>query len=179
MTIDIEVVHEHALSERDLAMLRQLLDDCLPDTFIGRTYVKQLPHFRLLARDGDRLIGQLGLDFRVIRVGPEILHILGIIDLCVRTDMRHRGHGTRLLDEAERTAAGSRADFLVLMADRYDIYLKNGYSNIRPADTKWLGIEDRETVMIIERDLGDCFMAKPIAGNPWPNGQIDMLGYLF
>ncbi len=86
MTNDIEVVQEHALSERDLAMLRQLLDDCLPDTFIGRTYVKQLPHFRLLARDGDRLIGQLGLDFRVIRVGPAILHIFGIIDLCVRTD---------------------------------------------------------------------------------------------
>jgi hypothetical protein len=65
------------------------------------------------------------------------------------------------------------------MADRHDLYLKEGYDRVQPALTKWLAIEDRQSVGLMTRDLSDCFMVKPLTEKRWPAGMIDMLGYLF
>ena len=127
----------------------------------------------------DRIVGQLGLDFRMVRVGTELVPLFGIIDLCVALSQRQRGHGTKLLLEAQRVAAGSRAQFMVAMADRHDIYSRLGYLPVPAAATKWLAIEDRTSIVLIERDLSDCFIVKPLRDASWPAGQIDMLGYLY
>ena len=179
MNMTIDLISECALSDSDIGSLRSLLDTSFPETFEQRIYFKQLPHYRLLARDGGRLVGQVGLDFRVIRIDQQVFPILGIIDLCVRADVRHRGYGTQILARARDVAMSARADFVLAMADHHELYLKNGYQNIRPAHTRWLAIEERESVMIIERDLSACFMAQPISARPWPTGKIDLLGYLF
>lgn len=178
-SVEIVLTPEYALSDEVSAQLRSLLDTCFPDTFAGRTYFKQLPHARLLAMEGESVIGQVGIDGRVINVGGTVVSILGLIDLAVLPAKRGQGVGTQLLAEAERIARAGGQEFLVLMADRHDLYRKAGYRRIQPARTKWLAIEDRRSVMVIDRDLSDCFMAKPLTDRTWPEGLIDMLGYLF
>lgn len=159
--------------------LRVLLETCFPATFEGRTYFKQLPHFRLIALEGDSVLGQLGIDCRIMNVGGQILNIFGGIDLCVHPDRRGSGVASKLLVAAEKIAMNSSQDFMVLLADQHDLYEQHGYQHVQPAKTKWLAIEERKSIKLIERDLGDCFMVKSLSEKLWPSGEIDFLGYLF
>ena len=61
-----------------------LLECCFDGIHEGRTYFKQAPHGRFVAWENSKLIGHIGFDFRLVRVGSNILPILGVIDLCVR-----------------------------------------------------------------------------------------------
>ncbi|MCA9040204.1 MAG: GNAT family N-acetyltransferase [Planctomycetaceae bacterium] len=170
---------EYAIVGETRLQVQSLLGECFPGWFDGRSYVKQLPHFRFLAMEGESVVGQLGVDVRVINVGGTVIPIMGLLDTAVRLDRRNTGIATKLLDAAECHARDGELEFLVLMADRHDLYLKAGYRRIQPAPTKWLAIEDRQTIKVIERDLSDCFMAKPLTDKTWPTGTIDMLGYMF
>lgn len=179
MATNIDFIPEYSLSDSELAALAALLDECFPDTFEGRSYFKQLPHARLILRMDGAIVGQLGLDFRMVRAGATLVPVFGIIDLCVAPSLRQRGHGTTLLQEAEGIASGSRAQFMLAMADCHDIYARLGYAPVAAVATKWLAIEDRNSIVVIERDLSDCFLVKPLGAAAWPAGQIDMLGYLY
>ena len=176
---DITILAEHQIEASLATQLSALLEESFPGTFQGRTYFKQLPHLRLLAHQMGALVGQLGIDCRIISVGGTVLNIFGIIDLCVRTDRRGRGIASALLAEAEGVASRAGRDFLVLMTDRHQFYERNGFQRVQPASTKLLAIEDRQSAALIEKDLSECFMIKPLHGKTWPHGQIDMLGYLF
>jgi len=154
-------------------------EECFPETFEGRTYFKQLPHVRLLAKEGESIVGQVGIDGRVVNVEGTSVSIFGLIDLAVHPARRGKRVGTLLLAEAERIARVCEREFLVLMANRHDLYLKEGYVRVQPALTKWLAIEDRQSVELTDQDLGDCFLVKPLTERTWPAGKIDMLGYLF
>jgi len=160
--------------ERALAVL---LDRCFPKTFEGRIFLKQEPCARIVAHSENKLVGQVGMDRRVISVDGNIIKITGVIDLCVAEEYRGNGVGTALIEEVEKCSADR--DFIVLMADNPAIYHQAGYSQLHCAPTKWLAIEDLAIHSIIERDLGDCFMYKPLAQQAWPLGKIDLLGYLF
>ena len=102
--------------------ITSLLDEAFPDTFEGRTFFKQWPHKRLVSLKDSRVVGQLGLDFRAIRVGDLIIGISGIIDLCVSQEHQGTGIGSALLQQAEIEARKSDLQFMVLMADKPDLY---------------------------------------------------------
>ena len=178
-TFEIVAVPEYAISGEVSSQLRILLEDCFPGWFEGRTYVKQLPHVRLLAMEGRTVVGQVAIDSRVINVGGAVVTIFGLIDLAVDPSKRGKRIGTMLLEEAERIACAYQREFLVVMADRHSIYLKAGFRRVQPALTKLLAIEDRQSVALIDRDLSDCFLAKPLTERMWPAGMIDLLGYVF
>lgn len=154
-----------------------LLDVSFPDTFDGRTFYKQQPHHRILAFKQERLIGHVGLDLRVVTVAGRMYETVGIIDLCVAEDRRGQGIGTALIQAAEDFDAAR--DFVILFADNHSIYSANGYTRIIPAHTRWFAIDGLQSHSVMERDLSDCFMAKPLTSTSWPNGKIDLLGYLF
>jgi len=177
--MNIVAMPEYEISGNVCSQLQGLLEECFPDTFEGRTYFKQLPHLRLLAMDAGLVVGQVGIDGRVVNVGGTVISIFGRIDLAVHPGSRGRRIGTMLLGHAERFARAWNRDFLVLMADRHDLYLREGYSRVQPAHTRWLAIDNRQSVEVIERDLGNCFMVKSLIDREWPEGTIDMLGYLF
>jgi len=52
---------------------------------------------RALQYEGDLLVGYLGLDYRVIKVGDEVYKVLGIIDFCVDEQYRGKGIGTLMV----------------------------------------------------------------------------------
>ena len=97
----IEQHLEMTVSESMDKELTELLQHAFPSIYPNRRYFKQLPHFRLIAYADERIIGQVGLDFRVMNVNGEPIHVLGIIDLCVREEVRGRGVGRALMDEVD------------------------------------------------------------------------------
>lgn len=177
MGLTIEFASEHEITVAANRELANLLDRSFPNTFEARTYFKQLPHHRLIAKNGERIVGQMGIDYRIIRVGDEIVSIAGVIDLCVLAEFRNAGIATKLLVAMEQRF--QNLDFFVLMADDSRLYHRHGYKNLKEAKSKWLAIDDRRTYGVIEKDLTDCFMYKPAKTSSWPDGTIDMLGYLF
>ncbi|KZK99124.1 GNAT family N-acetyltransferase [Pseudovibrio sp. Ad26] len=177
--LSIHVFREDEIDRQREAGITTLLDKCFPEVFEGRTFFKQLPHFRLIVEERDEIIGQVGVDHRVIKVGEQRLKIYGLIDLCVTEARRKQSLASMLLHTAECMAKRAEVDFIVLMADDDALYQKHGFLHVSPALTKWLAIEDLASVMLLERDLSDCFMVKPIGDTQRPEGQIDMLGYLF
>ena len=163
-----------------------LLEVCFPGFFEGRTYFKQLPHGRFLAElaeaeaevDG-ALVGQVGWDRRVIRVGDTVVTVTGLIDTAVLPGWRGRGIGRRLVEAAIGEAEKNGSDFLVLLADRYDLYERLGFRCVRPAPVRWLAVEDRRSVRVLTRDFAGELMVRPVNGRKWPEGEIDLLGYMF
>ncbi|WP_063302614.1 GNAT family N-acetyltransferase [Pseudovibrio sp. W64] len=177
--LSIHVFKEDEIDRQREAGIATLLGQCFPQVFEGRTFFKQLPHFRLIVEERDEIIGQVGVDHRVIKVGEQRLKIYGLIDLCVTEERRNQGIASTLLQAAENLAMRADVDFIVLFADDGSLYRKHGFLNVSPALTKWLAIEDVASAMLLERDLSECFMVKPVGDMRWPEGHIDMLGYLF
>lgn len=176
---DISLVAEMAIDavvERDLS---RLLDLCFPGTFEGRSYFKQLPHARLICRQDGEIVGQAGLDYRVIRVAADVVRVLGIVDLCVAPHLRLNGRASAMLDMAALVASEARAEFTMLFADKPDLYLRRGYRSVNPTTVTWLAIENRSTFGVEKRDFGEILLIRPVAGAAFPQGLIDLLGYLF
>lgn len=172
-------VAEWELSEPERTQIAELLDVCFPETFEGRTYYKQLASLRVLALHEQRLVGHLALDHRVIRVGSDVVPILGIVDLAVDPNERRKGVGAELLHRAEVIAQQAGCAFLVAMADRHDLYLRCEYRRLAAAETRFLAIDERRSHSLISRPLDDIFLVKALNDTRWPSGEIDLLGHLF
>jgi GNAT superfamily N-acetyltransferase len=106
--------------------LQALLQACFP-AYPGRSYFKLPPHFRYLAMTstGD-VAAQMGVEFRVIRVGNTVVRTFGIVDLCVMKSQRSRGLAGRLLAEVTGLARSCGMAFIVLFADDDQVYARHG-----------------------------------------------------
>ena len=154
-----------------------LLECCFDGIHEGSTYFKQAPHGRFIAWDNSKLIGHIGFDFRMKRVGNNVLPILGVIDLCVRAENRRLGVGRALLERAEIYEKGK--SFSLAMADDRRLYEQTGYSLLPHSNTTCLAIDELKSHSVIERDLSEIFLVKRLSDKQWPEGKIDLLGYLF
>ena len=71
--------------------LQSLLQACFPG-YPSRSYFKLPPHFRFLAMTGTGgVAAQMGVEFRIIRVGDTVVRTFGVVDLCVAESQRSRG----------------------------------------------------------------------------------------
>lgn len=176
----MQIVFRSAEMSRDddeEAQIAAILKQSFDGMHEGRTYCEQIPQQRLLGYCGDRLVGHLGLDYRMIRIGEAILSIVGIIDLCVVPDLRRRGLAQRLIAAAEKRSAAQ--EFSVLVAKDTRLYERAGYRLLNKADVTWLVIDQLRCHSVRNRDLSDIFMQKPLSTRQWPKGPIDVLGFLF
>jgi GNAT superfamily N-acetyltransferase len=177
--VQLTLVDELGLDRGQAEDIRRLLAACFPDWDYPRhrRYFKQLPARRLLAREDGRLLGQLGLEHRAIGTAAGPATILGTIDLCVAPDARGRGVAGRLLDRVEQLGSAGGVEFLVLFATDRRLYERHGY---RRADNplRWLRIDEHASLGIGEEAV-DELMVKPLTTRPWPEGPVDLLGYLF
>ena len=81
---------EFEISSALHSQITKLKNKCFPDSQKMRSYYKQLPHFRFLVFDKEKLIGHMGVDHRVILVGETPKFIFGIIDLCIGINYRNK-----------------------------------------------------------------------------------------
>ena len=180
MDIYFKTVNEYEIDEGQRHQILALLKECFPGYFDCNIFFKQISKERILAYHKNRLIGQLGLENRVIRIGNELVSIFGVVDLCVYEKYRLQGVATELLKIIEEKAKRNKVNFCLLFADEHNLYLKNGYSLVNN-ECVWLGIEDNYSIGIIKRKLNNCMLVKKITGNtPWDNSaSIDLLGHIF
>ena len=162
----------------DLALqLQVLLQACFPG-YPSRSYFKLPPHFRYLAVAGGELVGQVGVELRVIRVGGEVLRTFGVVDLCVRGSERSRGLAGGLLAEVTQLARSAGMDFVILFADDDRIYTRHGWARAANPCT-WLRIDEHATLGVATAEDTGALMVKKIGQHAWPEGEVDLLGHLF
>lgn len=162
----------------DLAhQLQGLLQACFPE-YPSRTYFKLPPHFRYLAVAGGELVGQVGVELRVIRVGRDVLRTFGVVDLCVRESERSRGLAGELLAEVTQLAGSCGMDFVILFADDDRLYTRNGWDRAANPCT-WLKIHEHAMLGVATAADTGALMVKKIGQDAWPEGEVDLLGHVF
>ncbi|MGE6490631.1 GNAT family N-acetyltransferase [Exiguobacterium sp. NPDC077395] len=175
----IEQHLEMTLSESMDKELVELLQHAFPSIYPNRRYFKQLPHLRLIAYEDKQIIGQVGLDFRVMNMDGTPIHVLGIIDLCVREEVRGRGVGRALMEKVIALGEEYPIDFLLLFADRPELYERIGFRAVTNTCT-WFQIDDENQTT---RGIGEArfeeLMIRQVGDKRWTDGKLDLLGYLY
>ena len=181
----MENIHLDWLREFDLSYpleknLVRLLQDCFHPLYPNRRFYKQLPHLRLIASDlNGQMIGQVGLDYRVMNLNQKPIYVLGIIDLCVQEQWRGQGVGRAILEEVIQVAEQRQVDFLLLFADNTNIYEQVGFQQVSNRCT-WLQInEEHQTIRGIGEAVFDELMIRPVGDRIWTDGPLDLMGYLY
>ncbi|WP_040376197.1 GNAT family N-acetyltransferase [Peribacillus psychrosaccharolyticus] len=177
----IDMVFDYEMGTDLASTIQELLNESFQKDFPkNRIYFKQLPHFRFVAfNEKNQLIGQVGIDYRVMNLNGEPIRVLGLIDLCVTQNTRSKGIGSKLLLEIEQFCCNRNIDFLLLFADNKTLYLKNGYRSVTNK-CKWLKINHESQ---ITRGIGyekiEGLMIKEVGKYGWREGDLDFLGYLY
>lgn len=180
--IKIDFVNEFEIKEKVKIELNNLLSICFTDTIYNeRTYFKQLPHYRLIMKLDNKVIGQLGIDYRVMNLNGNLIKVFGVIDLAVHPNFQKRGFGINLMKELELIAIKNKQniDFLFLTTDNPLFYEKIGYiKTINKVD--WLKIDQGKNYGLGSEVINDSIlMFKKIGIKNWKDGELDMLGYWY
>jgi len=173
----LKIIPEIDLTQDEDDSIVALRNDSFPDFQVPRSYYKQLPHYRCLEYEGRKLVGYMGLDYRVFGVGGISCSVLGVIDFCIRRERRGSGLGSLMLSSLSEYAKDRPVDFIVLVSDLDEFYGKNGYQKI-VARHSWLRLDEFKNYGIAQESV-EGFYLKPVSGKVWPGGPVDWLGYMF
>jgi N-acetylglutamate synthase-like GNAT family acetyltransferase len=178
----VEIIDEFRLDRETKQQIAELVKVCFPESeYNGRTYYKQLPHYRLLLREEKKIVGQLGLDYRVMTLNGKPINVLGVVDLTILPSYQGKGLGTKLLKELDNIIEPEKQniDFLFLVADKHEFYERSGYT-LTKQKVKWLTIEEHINYGPQEKEFDDCLMYKQVGKIEWTeNGELDMFGYWY
>jgi GNAT superfamily N-acetyltransferase len=152
--LEIEQVDEYAIDATTASQIGQLLQESFPAYPQDRIYFRQVPTFRLIAKSGDEITGQVGIDFRIMNNDNQLLRTFGIVDLCVRESARHKGIAAALLDRAESIGRKHGIDFLILWAQDKAFYEKRGFREVSNP-CRWLLIQNHQSHGLVHRRFGE------------------------
>ena len=170
----LEEIHLTKELDREIA---SLLLTAFDTEFLGNSFYKQRHHIRLTARDAGRLVGHMALCFRAIRIGDEMVDIVGLGEVSTATDRRGEGIASLLLTRAIEEARGTMAPFFVLFGTAL-LYPAAGFRTVSNP-VRFLRIEKGRSIDIQEGPSQDM-MVLEIGDRAWPEGQsVDLLGPIF
>ena len=173
----MEIISEIEVSKEQHQAITALRNSAFPDHQVERSYYKQLSHMRALQHREGRLVGYLGLDYRMVSVGDSAYKVLGVIDFCVAENVRGQGVGTSMLSELDEYAKNRDVDFIILISDLHDFYSSQGYVQITSTNS-WLRLHEHLSYDVAVEEIDDLYV-KPLNGKQWPLGDIDWLGYMY
>ncbi|HAT7741654.1 TPA: GNAT family N-acetyltransferase [Vibrio vulnificus] len=173
----MDIVYEINVTEAQHKAIEALRNQSFPANKANRSYYKQLPHMRALQYEGDMLVGYLGLDYRAVKVGDEVYKVLGIIDFCVAEQYRGKGIGSLMLSEVSLFAKGKAVDFIMLISELDEFYLKHGYSKVEAVHS-WLRLHEHTNYGVAVEHIDELFI-KSVSGKEWTKGHLDWLGYMY
>ena len=176
--MNIEIYQEHEILTNWHEELTKLKNRCFPEHKKDRSYGKQLPHFRLISIADEKIVGHMGVDHRVIRVADEIFQIFGLIDLCVAQEQRSKGIASSMIERISTLGNKKGIDFLFLLAADYRLYEKHKFRVVDEL-CSWLRIHEHRNLGVAVERLEGEIMIKKIGKKEWPEGPIDLLGYMF
>jgi len=176
--MEIIKINEYDITSELEKKILNLLIGSFPDIYPkDRIYYKQIPHFRYLAFDKDILIGQVGLDYRVMNLNGITIRVLGIVDICIKEEYREKGIGSKLLETIKYFSITHKLDFLLLFTDIEKFYAKNDFISVENK-CKWTKIDEHKTLGIGEEVIKEL-MIKKTGNKVWKDGYLDMLGYMY
>lgn len=172
----IEGLSELDLNSTDEAAIAQLLRDCFPTDYGGRSFFQQRPQHRLIWREGG-ILAHLALFYRAIRLGDNMVDVLGVGDVATAPVARSRGLATALLDHAIRLGGTTPAQFMILFGAR-GLYDRAGFS---PETNALIHVDmTGAKTESVHHDSNAFLKVRPLAGRNWPKQDVvDFLGPLF
>jgi len=180
MTGKIERIDEMHLTDADEQKIATLLLSAFDDSFGGRSYHQQRHHLRLVLRDPD-IIGHMALTYRAIRMGEDLVDIVGLAEVATDPERRGEGIATRLLAVAMEEARASAADFFMLFGNR-PIYAGHGF-RVVPNTFTYVEHFGARTGNVVQTDGSDSvfdMMILPLGDLAWDEtAHIDLLGTKF
>ncbi|MBL4585663.1 MAG: GNAT family N-acetyltransferase [Flavobacteriales bacterium] len=180
--LELGFVNEFQIDNATSMEINSLLARCFPETkYEKRDYFKQLPHYRILAKEGKRIIGQLGIDFRIMNLNGKAVRVFGVVDLCVDLKFQGKGIGRNLIGEFESIAKkhSDKIDFLFLVTDKPQFYQTIGFK-ITNITTTWMKINQHKSYGIGKEKIQDAFfLVKDVSNKQWKDGELDLLGYMY
>ncbi len=175
--LQFEKIAEYEIQKETHSKIQTLLQQSF-DAYPQRSYYKQVPNFRWLVWDGANLVGQMGVEHRIITLDGEPTRIFGVVDLCIHPNYRSAAIATHLIRKLEELGIKSEVDFIVLFADNHSLYIKNGFEHVTNL-CKWMMINEHKTLGVARRRLNDCILVKPLGDKKWTTGEVDFLGIVF
>jgi GNAT superfamily N-acetyltransferase len=124
----------------------------------------------VLAWDGDRLLSQVGILQRAIRVGGREIRVAGIGSVCTLPEAEGRGLASENMQRAAefmRVDLGVPFALLLCLPDRVPFYRRLGW-DAAPGPLRFERPEDAE------QPFGAMVLS--LTGEPWPEGEIDLCG---
>jgi GNAT superfamily N-acetyltransferase len=176
--LELEYVREPDVPERLDRELRELISGCFPQPrnafFSERRYALEMPGHRYLLRDEQgRLVGHLAIHEKRLSVDTLELSVGGVAEVCVHESQRGRGHARRLLERAHEDLRARGVPFAVLFGEA-ELYISSGYlpltAPIRRFDPETQRYETAPSRVALHR---------PLLGQAWPEGLIDLRGPMF
>lgn len=174
--MQIDRIDETRLGQSDDAEIAALLTRAFGPGFGGLSFYQQRHYVRLVVRQPD-IIGHIALTYRAIRVGDDLINIMGLAEVATDPDHRGKGIASALLSAAIVEAKQSPAQFLLLFGDA-PLYSAAGFrpTSHRMRYTVMYGARTRRTNTLQSNGL----MVLPLRDQPWADGaDIDMAGHLF
>ncbi len=158
--------------------IHDLLKRCFSEYPAGRSYYQQVPTFRHLVYDQQRLVGHLAIEYRMINLAGAIVPIFGISDFCVDPDYQSQHIATDLLERVEAEARDRHIDFIILATTEQSFYEKRGYQH-SDNPCRWLLLTRQQTLGVAQRRIERGIMVKATGNQPWMEGLLDFLGPMF
>ena len=173
----VDAIPEMLLTATDDTAIAALLGQVFRLDYDARSFYKQRHHLRLVVRQGTRIIGHMALCFRAIRMGDQLVDIVGLAEVATHPGHRKQGIASTLMTHAVRHAKASKAGFFILFGDE-PLYAATGFVQ-RSNEMTFVVMDDAKTHKIMS-DTDDRLMVMDLTEKAWDDQTtIDWLGHLF
>lgn len=155
--------------------LIKILSGCFDNQplFKERRYYKEMPGFRWYIEENGQIIAHTAVHEKNILVGDQKIKIGGIAEVCAHPEYRGKGLVKLLLKNVDRWLVGNNYKYAMLFGDK-NVYGSSGYFNI-DNQIKYVDYETKE----VKIEISNCAMVKTLAGEPWLEGLVDLMGPTF
>lgn len=175
----LEKIEEYAINPPTHQAIQNLLQKSFELYPKDRIFYKQVPSFRLLVWEETTLIAQIGVIFRVVSLDEQPFRIFGLMDLCVDNEYQNRQIATKILEKIETIGKENNIDFILLFSSIQDFYAQKGF-RIVENNCRWVLIKDYKTMGILNRQIPETLLIKPISNKKWnDNANLDLMGFVF
>lgn len=176
--VKIELIQEIQMTESQRKAIQQLLLQSFSTYPDGKLYYPQPPHYRILSWIDDRLIGHLAGVLREVVVGDRSILIGGLADLCIDHDWVGNRLASRMIAYMESLTMSQGVPYLMAMTNDPVFYEKSGFTSIDTRCT-WLAYMHGKSLGLFKRQPPAGLMIKALTKEPWPEGELDLMGPLF
>ncbi len=175
--MQIERIDEIDLTPADEARINTLLVRAFEEGFDDRSFHQQRHHLRLILRAGDDIIGHMALCYRSIRLGEELVRIMGLAEVATDPDHRGKGIASEMMTHAIAAARDSQATYFALFGTQ-PLYAGRGFVAV-PNPVKHTALYGAWTGEVQVDDRG-FLMVMPLRDKPWDDtAPVDLLGFSF